>query len=87
MQKQLSRPKGKHVTGKQGSSLECLCSSIDELPCLPEFELLLQKEPGKGECHAGKAANIGQAISACEHSSAVDVSVASSSRSSLCSCL
>ena len=48
-QEQSSRPKGKQASDKQGRSLELVWSSTDELPCLPEFELWLQKEPGKGE--------------------------------------
>lgn len=70
----------------QGRSLELVWSSIDELPCLPEFELWLQKEPGKGERQRGEAADTEQAISAYEQSSGMDVSIASSPLSALCSC-
>ena len=84
-QEQSSRPKGKQASNMQGRSLELVWSSIGELPCLPEFELWLQKEPGKGERHRGGATDIEQAISAYEHSSGMDVSIASSPHSALCS--
>lgn len=85
-QERSSRPKGKQASDKQGRSLDLVWSSIDELPCLPEFELWLQQEPGKGERHRGKAADNEQAISAYEQSSGMDVSIASSPLSAVCSC-
>lgn len=73
-QERSRRPQGGHEkdTHQQHGSGVQACS-IDGLPCLPEFELWLQSEPGKAEACINTSDDIQHAISAYEQSAASGV--------------